>query len=94
MDELLEGLCKIAFQYRLVDGTWLDTRGNAKGLPEAPRQQVQAERQNLENHCARLLESHEEALLPELQRSSVPVQELLCSTLSKACTARTPTDEL
>lgn len=89
MDELLEGLCKIAFSYRLVNDTWQDTRDKQKHLPEAPRQQVQAERQGLENYCNRLLEQHEEQLIPQLQQLTSPVKSLLCQEISRACPART-----
>ena len=89
MDELLEGVCKVAFSYRLVNGTWLDTRELSADVPEAPRQQVQAERQSLENYCNSLLEQHEEQLVPQLQQQSQPVSALLCQGISKACPART-----
>ena len=85
--ELLDGLCKYADHYRLVDGAWLDARrAAADALPDIPRQQRQAEQRSLQNHCEQLLETHEEDLVAGLQRQqAVPVQQLLCSQLSGAC---------
>ena len=94
--ELLDDACKFADHYRLSDnGTWVDTRRKAAGLPEVPQAEQQAEQRRLRAECERLIENHEEDLIAGLQRPKAPsVRRLLCQELSPACrqTGHVPTE--